>query len=160
MLGDRGLGIRLRAEIAFAMTPRMISVSSGEGLRSSLPWIVRVVTSTSEPAGTKRSGLGMNSCRQRRAKVACVQPTFTSLPRPLAAFLNMSQAPFPGRETRRIYSLTPPRSDISSQSHLRYGLPSTWIAHPRICRRLNLAKTHVQHIEEWQVSSRIRRGHS
>jgi hypothetical protein len=37
----------------------------------------------------------MNSCRQRRAKVACVQPTFTSLPRPLAAFLNMSQAPLP-----------------------------------------------------------------
>jgi len=28
---------------AFAMTPRMISVSSRRGLRSSLPWMVRVV---------------------------------------------------------------------------------------------------------------------
>jgi hypothetical protein len=50
-----------------------------------------------EPARTKRSGLGIRSCRQRHSKVACVQATFTSLPRPLAAFLNMSQAPLPRR---------------------------------------------------------------
>jgi len=54
----------------------------GRGFEEQPAWMVRVVTSTSEPAGTKRSGLGMHSCRQRRARVACVQPTFTSLPRP------------------------------------------------------------------------------
>jgi hypothetical protein len=70
VLGDRGLGIRLRAEIAFAMTPRMISVSSGEGLRRSLPWKVRVVTSTRAFAGTKRRGLAMPGFRQSGAPVA------------------------------------------------------------------------------------------
>jgi hypothetical protein len=42
-------------------------------LSSSLPCNVRVVISTTELAGTKRSGLGIHGCRQRPAKVACVQ---------------------------------------------------------------------------------------
>jgi hypothetical protein len=39
-------------------------------LSSSLPSMVRVVISTNEPAGTKRSGLGIHGCRQLRAEVA------------------------------------------------------------------------------------------
>jgi hypothetical protein len=49
---------------ALPMTPRMISVSSGEGLRRSLLWIARVVTSTRAFAGTKRRGLAMTGFRQ------------------------------------------------------------------------------------------------
>jgi hypothetical protein len=57
---------------------------------SSLPCNVRVVISTTELAGTKRSGLGIHGCRQRPAKVACVQayiapwPTISPRPRPRA----------------------------------------------------------------------------
>ena len=47
--------------------------TAGNGLSSSLPCNVRVVISTTELAGTKRSGLGIHGCRQRPAKAACVQ---------------------------------------------------------------------------------------
>src|ERR1019366_5142464 len=50
--------------------PRTSSVSSGDGLSNSLPCRVRVVTSTMECSGTKRSGRGIPNYRPDTAEVA------------------------------------------------------------------------------------------
>jgi hypothetical protein len=51
-----------KSDWARPRTPRIKSLSSGEGLNRRRPCTVRVVTSTTLPAGIYRSGRGMGSC--------------------------------------------------------------------------------------------------